>query len=166
MENQEYQFDIIHWPGKHNEVADALSRREYPNPESLKNNTMEHAFPPYQLKTNHHFLWNRTLLPRRQLMKPINKFGVWNNWPPKTHNFWHGRTNLFVRAPVWTWLFFLAKCILNLRFFNWLHPIHIIAFLVWSFNNSQYKRLLYVNYALNRHVSMARSSPQTCYGIN
>lgn len=34
MEIQGYQFDIIHRPGKHNEVADALSRREYPIPDS------------------------------------------------------------------------------------------------------------------------------------
>lgn len=34
MEIQGYQFDIIHRPSKHNEVADALSRREYPSPES------------------------------------------------------------------------------------------------------------------------------------
>lgn len=34
MEIQGYQFDIIHRPGKHYEIADALSRREYPTPDS------------------------------------------------------------------------------------------------------------------------------------
>lgn len=33
MEIQGYQFDIIHWPGKSNQIADALSRRDYDDDE-------------------------------------------------------------------------------------------------------------------------------------
>lgn len=36
MEIQGYLFDIIDRQGKHNEVANALSRREYPTPDSLE----------------------------------------------------------------------------------------------------------------------------------
>lgn len=34
MEIQGYQFDIIHRTGKNNQVADALSRRDYDNDEN------------------------------------------------------------------------------------------------------------------------------------
>lgn len=33
MEIQGYQFDSIHWPGKSNQIADALSRRDYDDDE-------------------------------------------------------------------------------------------------------------------------------------
>lgn len=78
-------------------------------------------------------------MPRYCLVYLLSVFEITVHRPPKTHIFWHGWTNLFVRVPDWTWIFFSQAYIISeSEFWEFLtDSCNTITFLVWSFRKSK-----------------------------